>query len=78
MGRPRHPDKHIEKAIKYAEAKGWRVVMSNGHAWGRLLCPFDGRGGHAFGVWSAPTDPEGFARSIIRRVDQCTHEREEP
>src|SRR5258708_5195009 len=35
MGRSRHSDKHIERAVQYAETLGWRVVLSNGHAWGR-------------------------------------------
>jgi hypothetical protein len=32
MSRPRHPDKHIERAFRYAESLGWRVEISNGHA----------------------------------------------
>ena len=45
MSRWRHPDQHIERAIQYAESLGWRVVSSNGHAWGRLLCPHSTREG---------------------------------
>ncbi len=38
--RPRHPNKEIELAIKYAESKGWRYHPSgqSAHAWGRLRC----------------------------------------
>ena len=47
MGRLRHPNKHIEKAIQYAEQQGWRVEISNGHDWGRLFLPsWSSRGMH--------------------------------
>ena len=45
MSRPRHPNKHIEQAIRCAEQLGWTVEMSSGHAWGRLLCPHHFRDG---------------------------------
>ena len=54
MGRPRHPNKHIEAAIRYAESLGWCVELSNGHAWGRLFCPREARGGCKKSVWSTP------------------------
>jgi hypothetical protein len=54
MTRSRHPDQHIERAIQYAEALGWRVALSNGHAWGRLFCPHASRGGCIVSVWSTP------------------------
>ena len=28
MGRPRHPNKHVERSVQYAESLGWRVLMS--------------------------------------------------
>jgi len=31
MFRPRHPNKHIEQAVKYAESLGWRVEISGGY-----------------------------------------------
>lgn len=71
MGRSRHPDQHIERAIQYAEALGWRVALSNGHAWGRLLCPQASRGGCIVSVWSAPRVAEHHARQIRNRVDAC-------
>jgi len=64
MGRPRHPNKHIERAIKYAESLGWRVELSNGHAWGFLLCPRSTREGRAVTVWSTPRNPENHARQL--------------
>lgn len=39
ISRPRHPKPVIEKTVQYAEQIGWRVVLSSGHAWGRLYCP---------------------------------------
>jgi len=42
-----HPNKHIREAIDYALANGWRLVKSGprAHAWGRLYCPAQTRGG---------------------------------
>jgi hypothetical protein len=73
MGRPRHPNKHIERAVCYAESLGWRVEISNGHAWGHLLCPNSTREGCIVGVWSTPKNPENHARRITRDVDSCPH-----
>jgi hypothetical protein len=73
MARPRHPDKHIEKAIRYAESLGWRVELSNGHAWGHLLCPERSRDGHIVPIWSTPRNAENHARHIQREVDLCPH-----
>lgn len=72
MSRPRHPNKHIEAAVRYAEQLGWRVVISNGHAWGRLLCPRNSRTGCAISVWSTPKSPQNHARAIQRVVDHCS------
>jgi hypothetical protein len=72
--RPRHPNKHIEEAIQYAESRGWRVEMSKGHAWGFLLCPQYGQGdGHEARVDSTPRHPEYHAKRILRVVDRCNH-----
>lgn len=76
MSRPRHPNKHIERAIQYAEGLGWRVELSNGHAWGHLLCPRATREGHIVGVYSTPRNPESHARQIRRDVDLCDHDRD--
>jgi hypothetical protein len=76
MSRPRHPNKHIERAIKYAESLGWRVEMSKGHAWGHLLCPRSTREGCIVGVWSTPRNPEHHGRQLTRDVDLCPHRNE--
>ncbi|REK21671.1 MAG: hypothetical protein DWQ45_16860 [Planctomycetota bacterium] len=73
MHRPRHPNKHIEAAVRYAEAQGWRVVSSNGHAWARLFCPHQSHEGCKISVWSTPRNPENHARHIRREVDVCPH-----
>ena len=73
MARPRHPKKAIEKAIAYAESLGWRVEMSNGHAWGHILCPHRGRDGCSVGVYSTPRDQDNHAQHVQRQIDLCPH-----
>jgi hypothetical protein len=73
MGRPRHPNKHIEAAVRYAESRGWRVTISGGHAWGRIFCPLPTRQGCKKSVWSTPRNPQAHARDIHRTVDDCPH-----
>jgi hypothetical protein len=75
MSRPRHPDKSIENAIGHAESLGWRVELSNGHAWGRLFGPLRTRDGCIVGVYSTPRNAENHARQIRREVDLCPHPR---
>ncbi len=70
--RPRHPNKHIEEAVQYAESLGWRVEMSDGHAWGIMLCPEHGREGCRFSIYSTPRVPEHHARYLRKRIDGCT------
>jgi hypothetical protein len=73
MPRPRHPKPEIEKAVRYAEQLGWSVTISNGHAWGRLYCPFSSREGCIISVWSTPRSPDNHARQIRKAVDSCEH-----
>ena len=73
MARPRHPNKHIERAVSYAESLGWRVELSNGPAWGFLLCPQHSREGCSVGVYSTPKKPENHARKLTRIVDLYPH-----
>jgi hypothetical protein len=73
MARPRHPNKEIEAAVRYAEAHGWEYVRPGSHAWGILRCPFRGRGGHQARVWSTPRSPTDHARDLRRAVDRCDH-----
>jgi hypothetical protein len=71
MARPRHTNKHIEAAVKYAERHGWRWMHSDGHPWGRMLCPHEDRSGCDFTVYSTPQHPEAHARRLMRKVDDC-------
>ena len=71
MARPAHPRKEIEAAVVYAEALGWTVKLSNGHAWGRMKCPCHTREGCQLSVWSTPRNPEAHARQLRRAVDRC-------
>jgi hypothetical protein len=74
MPRPDHPDKDIERAVAFAESKGWRHVPSNGHAWGRLFCQSGQRGGCIISVWSTPRNPVQHSRQIVHRVSKCPHQ----
>jgi hypothetical protein len=69
----RHPNKHIEEAVQYAIARGWRVEPSKGHPWGRIYCPFRDREGCRMSVYSTPRHPEDHASDIRRYVDACPH-----
>ncbi len=73
MARPRHPNKHIEKAVAYAESLGWRAEVPGAYAWGRLFCPEHSREGCIVSVWSTPKVPENHARHIRREIDLCDH-----
>ncbi len=73
MARPRHPNKHIEEAVSFAESCGWRLEISDGHAWGRLFCPEVSREGCRVSVWSTPKKPENHAKHIRRAVMLCPH-----
>jgi hypothetical protein len=78
MSRPRHPDKHIESAVQYAESLGWRVRMASGHAWGHLYCPLEAREGCRLSVWSTPKNAENHARHLRRDIDNCPHDQGPP
>ena len=71
-----YPNKHIRDAIDDAIASGWRLVKSGprAHAWGRLYCPFETRGGCIITVYGTPRVPENHARYICRLVDACPHD----
>jgi hypothetical protein len=75
MARSRHPDKAVEKAVEYAESKGW-TLRRLGH-WGRLFCPYADRDGCQVGVNGTPRNADAHARQIIRAIDRCPHRKEE-
>jgi hypothetical protein len=73
------PEQGIEKALVYAETQGWRIVLLNGHAWGKIQCPWndsDCRCGTfcQVSVWSTPRVPEHMAHNIHRAVDGCARQ----
>ncbi|SFJ05461.1 hypothetical protein SAMN05421753_11524 [Planctomicrobium piriforme] len=69
MARKRHPNKHIEAAIQYAEDRGWTFVKGLGHCFGILRCPFACFCSKS--VWSTPRSPENHAKDITRTVEKC-------
>jgi hypothetical protein len=76
--RRRHPDAHIEKALRHAESHGWRVELFNprAHGWGKMYCPHndpDCRCGEfcMTVVWGTPRSPENHARQLRRVVNGC-------
>ncbi|KOR31129.1 hypothetical protein TI05_13015 [Achromatium sp. WMS3] len=71
----KHPNKHIQKAVEYAETHGWRLIKAGGHThvWGKLLCPLKSRNGCFFNIHSTPQNPELHAVRIQRVVDNCNH-----
>jgi hypothetical protein len=76
MARPRHPNGDIEKAVQYAEKRGWLVKISKGHAWGRIWCPHHTREGCQTSIWSTPKSPYWHAKRVIAYVDRCPHQKD--
>ena len=70
-----HPNKHIRAAIDYALGRGWRLVKSGSraHAWGRLFCSAQVRGGCIVSIYGTPRVPEHHAAYLRRVVDACPH-----
>jgi hypothetical protein len=81
MVRPTHPEKDVEAALKYAEARGWRVEVGGSHAWGKLYCPYNDEqcrcGDFCItSIWSTPKNPVNHARMLRRVIDHCTTDRQ--
>ena len=74
MPRPRHPNKEIEAALKYAEARDWRIQVGGAHAWGFILCPREARDGCLWSVYSTPRNPQNHANFLRKMIDQCPHQ----
>ena len=63
MTRSAHPKKDVEKALRYAESQGWRIVQGGSHAWGKMYCPVNSaecRCGEfcITSIWSTPKAPQ--------------------
>ena len=72
----------VEAVIHYAEELGWRVELSNGHAWGQLLCPNNDeecRCGEfcRMSIWSTPKNSGNYANQIRKKVEGCIYNRGE-
>ena len=81
MPRPRHPNAHIEAALRHAESHGWRVEVGGSHCWDRMYCPRNDskcrEGLHCMkNLWSTPRSAKNHARRLRLAVDGCKHERE--
>ncbi|MGB8634275.1 MAG: hypothetical protein WCD36_03245 [Rhodanobacteraceae bacterium] len=77
MRRKRHPDKEVESALRYAEARGWRIEIGGGHAWGKMYCPNNSKTCRCgqfciSSIWSTPKNSANHANQIRRVVDNCT------
>ena len=68
-GRPRHPNKEIEKALREADEAGWayRKPGKSSHVWGRMLLPGNPGEGAEFSVYCSPRNP-GNTVKVIRRM----------
>ena len=80
MARLKHSKKEVERALRYAEANGWRVEQGGSHAWGRMYCPYNDaecRCGEfcITSVWSTPKSASNHAKALQRVVDNCTTHR---
>lgn len=77
--RKKHPNKEIEKAIQYAEKRGWeyRESGNSSHTWGKLHCPLHTREGHHMSIYTTPKNPTNYAKLIYQRVDKCEHNEKE-
>ena len=76
MTRSAHPKKDVEKALRYAESQGWRIVQGGSHAWGKMYCPVNSaecRCGEfcITGIWSTPKSATNHAAGLRRVVDNC-------
>jgi len=79
MGRPKHPKKEIEEALRHLESLGWRIEKAVGrsaHSWGFALCPHNNREcrGGVFcrmSIWSTPRSPKAHGRNLLSKAAGC-------
>ena len=73
----KHPHSEIRDAVRYAELKGWTVILrKRGHAWGQMFCPFNDKNCRCgqfcrISIWSTPRNAANHARQIRKAVDKC-------
>ncbi len=71
-----HRDKNFEKALRFVEEQGWRIVRSGSHAWGKIYCPYNDAECRCVelcitSIWSTPRNPGNHARALLRVVANC-------
>jgi hypothetical protein len=76
MSRRRHPKPEIEKALRFAEERGWRVELGGSHAWGKMYCPFSSKerrcGARCISsIFSTPINSGNHARRLHQLVANC-------
>ena len=77
MPRKSHAKQEIEQALRYAEARGWRVEVGGSHAWGKIYCPYNDKECRCgefciASIWSTPKNADTHAKQIRRVVDHCS------
>jgi hypothetical protein len=65
--RPRHPDKDLERILKEAEDRGWRV--ERGKRYYKIYCPCPEM--HKKSVHLTPSDP-GYRRNLLGQLGRAT------
>ena len=77
MSRHRHAKPEIEKALRFAEQRGWRVEVSGSHAWGKMYCPYNLKESPCSArcitsIFSTPINSGNHAKRLTRVVENCT------
>lgn len=78
MPRKRHPNKTIERVLRYAESQHWRIEVGGSHAWGKMYCPRNQRDCRCGEfcitcIWSTPKNPTNHSKQLERVVDHCSY-----
>ncbi|MCA1704396.1 MAG: hypothetical protein LC808_14500 [Actinobacteria bacterium] len=74
-----HPKKDVERALRFAEGRGWTIMPSRGgHAWGVMACDHQGQGACRVSIWSTPKNEGNHANRLRQRVRNCPHQRLTP
>lgn len=76
MARGKHAKPEVEKAIRFAESRGWRIEEGGSHAWGKMYCPYNMAecrcGIHCItSICSTPKNSGNHAKRLVRAVENC-------
>ena len=77
MSRRRHAKPEIEKALRFAEERGWRIELGGSHAWGKMYCPYNSKESRCSSrcitsIFSTPVNCGNHAKRLVRVVENCT------